>query len=63
MILLLVIGWFDNEEWLKYNIDVKETAKYKVTFQVAFEVENSKFAFFIDDNMIKDEIIVNKTGS
>lgn len=57
-----VIGWTEQEEWLEYTINVKETSQYKYTVSAATDNSTASFHFEIDGKKISSTKKVGSTG-
>ena len=57
------IGYTQADEWLEYTLDIKKSAKYGLTTNVATPFENSSMQLLIDGKAITDTIIFDKTDT
>ncbi|MCY9697368.1 carbohydrate-binding protein [Paenibacillus alginolyticus] len=57
-------GWNQTGEWMKYNVNVAETDKYKLDLRVATAMDGSQVRFWLDDTTDLTGIInVPNTGN
>jgi hypothetical protein len=56
------IGFTDKGEWLKYTLEVKETAKYRAAVRLASDQPGSKFHLTMNNESITTSQLVAQTG-
>lgn len=57
------IGWIDSGEWLKYTVEVAETANYNIKVRTSGEGSGGKFRILFDDIDKTGEIAATHSGS
>lgn len=57
------IGYTEKNEWVKYTINVEETAFYDFKFRYATEQSGGKPKFFIDDIDFAGDVTLGNTGN
>lgn len=56
------VGWTAAGEWMKYTIDVEETADYRMTIRYASENAKTVMAFEVDGIAIAPDVTLNSTS-
>ncbi|MCD6374354.1 MAG: cellulase family glycosylhydrolase [Caldisericaceae bacterium] len=56
------VGWIDAGEWLKFTVNVNNSAVYDVVVRFASAQDGGQLQLFIDDQPVSDIITLDKTG-
>lgn len=56
------VGWIEQNEWLTYNVTVKKSGTYKVSFFVAVTNEHASLRLKVDDEDKTGSILLPDTG-
>jgi endoglucanase len=56
------VGFVNQGEWMKYTIDVDQTAVYKAKVRVATQENGGEFYLSIDDQEVTETQVVSSTG-
>jgi endoglucanase len=56
------IGWTENDEWLKYTVDVATDAVYDINMRIASGIGSSKIHFKMNGSTITNVINIPNTG-
>ncbi len=56
------IGFVNQGEWIKYTVDIDQTAVYKAKIRLATEQTGGEFFLSIDDQEVTTTQVVNTTG-
>ncbi|HHE55349.1 MAG TPA: carbohydrate-binding protein, partial [Caldithrix abyssi] len=56
------VGWIDDGEWLKFTVNVNNSAVYDVVVRFASAQDGGQLQLFIDDQPVSDIITLDKTG-
>lgn len=56
------VGFVNEGEWMKYTVDINETAVYKASIRLATEQTGGEFFLTIDDQEVTTTQVVSETG-
>jgi hypothetical protein len=56
------VGWIEDNEWLKYTVNITKTSAYDITFKVSSINSTGKFKILVNDESIAEEISAPNTG-
>lgn len=56
------VGWTTDGEWMKYTIDVAQTAQYKMRIRYASQNSKTVMAFELDGAALFPDVTLNSTG-
>jgi beta-glucanase (GH16 family) len=56
------VGFVNQGEWMKYTVDINETAVYKASIRLASEQTGGEFFLTIDDQEVTTTQVVSATG-
>ena len=56
------IGWIEDNEWVKYTVEIAYGGKYNISFRVAGTSGNGQIQVVIDDQVIIQSLNVPNTG-
>ncbi len=56
------VGFVNQGEWMKYTVDISQTAVYKATIRLASEQSGGEFSLSINDQEITENQVVSATG-
>ncbi|MCQ2199675.1 MAG: carbohydrate-binding protein [Paludibacteraceae bacterium] len=56
------IGYTEKGEWMKYTVNVEETAEYDVTTSVSSDAEKDGFILYVDDKAVGNGFSIPQTG-
>jgi hypothetical protein len=55
------IGWIENEEWIKYTVQVEETGIYDINLRIASPNSSGKIQLFLNDQALTSSVSVTNT--
>ena len=56
------MGWIEDDEWLKYSIDVEDPGNFKILVEIASFINGSKIALQIDSSTTIGPITLPNTN-
>lgn len=56
------VGFVNQGEWMKYTVDINETAVYKASIRLATEQTGGEFFLTIDDQEVTTTQVISETG-
>ena len=56
------IGWIEDNEWVRYTVEIVYSGKYNIDFSVAGTSSNGRIQMKVDDQIVVNSLIVPDTG-
>jgi hypothetical protein len=56
------IGWIEDNEWVRYTVEIVYTGKYDIAFSVAGTSSNGRIQLKVDGQVVVNSLIVPDTG-
>ncbi|MCD6440786.1 MAG: cellulase family glycosylhydrolase [Candidatus Marinimicrobia bacterium] len=56
------IGWIEDNEWVRYTVEIVYTGKYNIDFSVAGTSSNGRIQLKVDEQVVVNSLIVPDTG-